>query len=233
MIALLWYPLLSGCNPDPGETTQTIGYRDGTDGETSSGERGTVKISEVLWSGSVRVAGAHAPCDEFMVLLSDRDSIAAAPSWQIEIDSGSLITLVLPELAPIPVGEHIFIATKNTGCFPTPDAVLPELSLAYGEPFRLTLLDFDERLIEPIGSSGSPPFAGGYDLVRSRSMERVELMFGGSGMAPGSWHFYTPAEVDVVNNDRIAGGCQALTQASPGRPNSPDYSGAYSTGSFE
>ena len=39
---------LLACNPDPGETTQTIDYRDGTDGGTSSGERGSVKITEVL-----------------------------------------------------------------------------------------------------------------------------------------------------------------------------------------
>ena len=67
----------------------------------------------------------------------------------------------------------------------------------------------------------------------SRSMERIELMFGGRGTEPHMWHFYTPIEVDVPNNDKIATECQTYTHASPGRANSPDYSGAYAAGSFE
>jgi len=225
--------LLLGCNPDPGDPTQTIGYRDGTDTATSSGERGSVKISEVMWAGSVSSDGTHDPTDQFIELRNESARPVNLTGWQLEVDAGVQVTVILPELPLIEVGEHIFLATKNTGCFPAPDALLPELNLQYGEPFRITLVDSDERLIEPVGNSGSPPYAGGYDLVRSRSMERVELMFGGSGMEPGSWHYYTPAEVDVPNNDRIAADCQGLTLASPGRPNSPDYSGAYSTGSFE
>jgi len=225
--------LLFACNPDPGETTQTIGYRDGTDGETTSGERGTVRISEVLWSGSVTSDGTHYPDDQFIELRNESVRAANVTGWQLEINSGTIRTLIIPEMEPIPVGEHVLLATTNTGCFPAPDALLPDLNLQYGEPFKITLVDSDERLIEPVGGTGSPPYAGGYDLVRSRSMERVELMFGGSGMEPGSWHYYTPVEVDVINNDRIAADCQTFTLASPGRPNSPDYSGAYSTGSFE
>ncbi len=166
-------------------------------------------------------------------ILTGCQSTGQGNAWQLRIDAGAEVTLIIPELPAIPVGEHILLAAKDTGCFPQPDGLLEGLSLQYGEPFRITLLDADEHLIEPIGGTGAPPLAGGYDLVRSRSMERVELMFGGSGMEPGSWHYYTPAEVDVPNNDRIAADCQALTLASPGRPNSPDYSGAYSTGSFE
>ena len=36
-----------------GHPDEGVDYRDGLDGGTTSGERGTVKISEVLWSGSV------------------------------------------------------------------------------------------------------------------------------------------------------------------------------------
>jgi hypothetical protein len=229
MLALL----LVACNPDPGEAAQGIAYRDGSDGGTTSGERGTVKITEVLWSGSVASDGTHDPDDQFIELRNEGSRPANITGWQLRIDAGAEVTLIIPELPAIPVGEHILLAAKDTGCFPQPDGLLEGLSLQYGEPFRITLLDADEHLIEPIGGTGAPPLAGGYDLVRSRSMERVELMFGGSGMEPGSWHYYTPAEVDVPNNDRIAADCQALTLASPGRPNSPDYSGAYSTGSFE
>jgi hypothetical protein len=77
------------------------------------------------------------------------------------------------------------------------------------------------------------PFSGGYDGVDSRSMEKIELMFGGRGTEPHAWHFYTDAEVEIPNNDRIAEACVTHTKASPGRANSPDYSGAFASGSFE
>ena len=41
------------------------------------------------------------------------------------------------------------------------------------------------------------------------------------------------SRVDAVNDDRIAENCRVRTRGSPGRPNSPDYSGAFATGSFE
>ena len=225
--------LLLACNPDPGEMDETIAYRDNADSGTTSGERGTIRITEVLWSGSVTDEGVYDDTDLFIELRNESARSVNLSGWQIAVDAGVEVTWVLPELPPVPVGAHVFIATKDTGCFPSPDAVMPELALQYGEPFRMVLKDYDERLIEYAGGTDTPPFAGGYDRVRSRSMERVELMFGGSGTEPSSWHFYTPAEVDVPNNDRIAEGCRGHTLASPGRANSPDYSGAYSTGSFE
>ena len=231
--AILLPGLLLACNPDPGELSETVGYRDGSDGGTTSGERGTVVITEILWSGSVTNTGEYDPSDVFIEIRNQGDGPVNITAWRLEVEGAETRTFIIPELAPFDVGEHVFIATKTTGCFPTPDALLPELTLPYGDPFSVTLLDADERLIEPVGSDESPPFAGGYDLVRSRSMERVELMFGGAGTEPSSWHFYTPAEVDVPNNGNIAPGCQTNTLASPGAPNSPDYSGAYSTGSFE
>lgn len=233
---MLWSLLLLGvvgCNPDPGELSQTVGYRDGADSGTTSGERGTVLITEILWSGSVTNTGEHDPSDVFIEIRNQSDGPVNITGWQLEVEGAQTRTFILPELAPFAVGEHVFIATKTIGCFPAPDALLPELSFPYGDPLQVTLRDADERLIEPVGSDEAPPFAGGYDLVRSRSMERVELMFGGAGTDPSSWHFYTPAEVDVPNNGNIAPGCQQNTLASPGQANSPDYSGAYATGSFE
>ncbi len=64
-------------------------------------------------------------------------------------------------------------------------------------------------------------------------MEKVGLIFGGRGSAPTSWHHYTVADVDVVNNDKIAPNCRERTLASPGRPNSPVYSGAFAAGGFD
>lgn len=237
---MLWL-FLFACNPDPGELDQTVGYRDGSDDGPTSGERGSVKITEVLWSGSVTNAGDHDATDVFIEIRNESARPVRLTGWQIELTGSIARTYTIP--APtefsgleddlVQVGEHVFIATKTTGCFPEPDFLIPELVLPEGDPFELTLRDADERLIEPIGSEYAPPFAGGYDLVRTRSMERVELMFGGAGREPSSWHFYTPSEVDVPNNIHVAEGCQEYTLASPGMANSPDYSGAYSTGSFE
>ncbi|MEL6346140.1 MAG: hypothetical protein AAFV53_23725 [Myxococcota bacterium] len=234
---MLFLILFMACG-DPGEITQTVGYRDGADGGATSGERGTVKISEVLWSGSVTNAGVHDPTDIFIELRNESARPINIVGWQLEleVDGVDTVTWILPEMSPDPfigVGQHVFITAKTTGCFPSPNAVIPSLSLPFGDPFRLTLLDADERLMEPMGSANHPPYAGGYDLVRSRSMEKVELMFGGRGTDPSAWHYYTPAEVDVPNNEFIATDCRENTLASPGFPNSPDYSGAYSVGSFE
>ncbi|MCB9795873.1 MAG: lamin tail domain-containing protein [Alphaproteobacteria bacterium] len=226
---------LMACNPDPGEADQQVGFRDDAVEGPSNGERGTIKISEILWSGSVDDDGVRDPADVFIELRNESNRPVNLSGWQIAQEGAVVRTYILPDTdQKLGVDEHLLIAAKDTGCFPAPDMLLPDLDLpADGDPIELTLRDVDERLIEPVGSDSSPPFAGGYDLVRSRSMERVELMFGGSGMEAASWHFYTPAETDVPNNDRIAAECQANTLASPGRPNSPDYSGAYSTGSFE
>lgn len=226
--------LAFACNPDPGEVDQQVGYRVGTDDETSSGERGTIRISEVLWSGSVNADGVHDPDDIFIELRNESNRPVNLSGWQIE-QSGTLeVTWIIPEGDHmVQVGEHVYIAAKTSGCFPDPDYVIEGMRLPFGDPFRLSLVDADERLIEPIGDREMPPFAGGFDLVDSRSMERTELMFGGYGTEPAVWHFYTDQEVDVPNNVRIVEGCRAHTLASPGRANSPDYSGAFATGNFE
>ncbi len=225
--------LAAGCG-DPGEISQGVDYRPpGTD-NPQSGERGSVKISEVLWSGSINDDGTWDPSDVFIELRNEGSFPINLSGWQIEQEGSLERTYVIPETeVRVDVGEHVFIAAKTSGCFPEPDFVVPTLSFRTGDPFELTLLDVDEHLIEPAGSDDAPPFAGGYDGVRSRSMERLELMFGGQGSDPHAWHYYTRANVDVPNNDRIADGCRENTHASPGRPNSPDYSGAFAVGSFE
>jgi hypothetical protein len=230
----LW-ALSFGCNPAPAEPEQQVGYRDGVvAGEPNSSERGTIKISEVLWSGSVDGGADWDPSDVFIELRNESNRPVNVSRWRIVMDGSHQETWILPDSdREIGVDEHVFIAATDSRCFPTPDFLLPDLEFQYGDPFRLTLLDSDERLVEPIGSEFAPPFAGGYDGQLSRSMERVQLMFGGEGSTPHSWHFYSEGEIDVPNDDRIAGPCRERTRASPGRPNSPDYSGAFATGSFE
>lgn len=224
---------LVACNPEPEAPTQQVGYRDGITVDGNSGERGSIKISEVLWSGSVTNDGDWDPTDVFIELRNESARPMDLSNWIIDLTGTARVSWRIPEGAVVPVGRHAFIAAKSTGCFPEPDWVIPELKLPNGDPFQLTLRDADERLIEPAGSRDMPPFAGGYDLVVSRSMEKVEMMFGGRGTDPHAWHHYTPAPVDVPNNDRVAEHCRVRTLASPGRPNSPDYSGSLSSGSLE
>jgi hypothetical protein len=219
---------------DPGHPEQGVSYRDGSDGSTHSGERGNIIISEVLWSGSVTNDGKWDPTDVFVELRNEGSRPVNISGWQIRLEGSSYKTWSIPDVDfEMEVGQHLFLAAKNSGCFPEPDFLLSGLAFPTGDPFRLTLTDKDEHLIEKAGSKTQPPFAGGYDLVMSRSMERVEVMFGARGTQPHIWHFYTDAEVDIPNNDRVSSDCRSLTGASPGRANSPDYSGAFATGSFE
>lgn len=226
--------LLFACNSDPGDLVEDVAFRDGLEvGSPSSGERGTVRISEVLWSGSVK-DGKWDPTDVFVELRNESSRQVNLSGWHLDLTGPRRVGWVLPQSdRKVVVGEHVFIAAKTTGCFPDPDYVVPEMTFSYGDPFELTLRDVDERLIEPMGDEEMPPFAGGYDGDTSRSMERAELMFGAEGTLPHTWHHWTDAEVDVPNDDRILEACRGRTGASPGRPNSPDYSGAFAAGSLE
>ncbi|MEZ4318187.1 MAG: hypothetical protein R3F61_11810 [Myxococcota bacterium] len=224
---------LAACNTDPGEPVEGVGYRDGLDGP-NSGERGTIKITEIGWAGSVLNGGAWDPDDVFVEVRNEGTRPMNLEGWLIEMDGTQNVTWRIPPHGdPINVGDYLLIARKNTGCFPNPDAVIPDLDFGRGDPFRLTLLDADERLIEPAGDRYMPVFAGIYDGQVTRSMEKVELIFGGRGSEPQSWHHYTVAEVDVPNNTRVAEACRQRTLASPGMPNSPDYSGAFASGALD
>jgi hypothetical protein len=228
---LLW--ALTACNPDPGEAPQGVGYRNGDDG-TNSGERGTIKISEVLWSGSVTNDGVWDPDDVFLEIRNEGARPVRLTDWFVDLDGPARTSWRIPEMPEqVQVGEHFFIAAKTTGCFPDADLVIPGLTMGQGDDFELVLRDADERLIEPAGDPTMPPFAGIYDGQVSRSMEKIELIFGGRGNEPQAWHHYTIAEVDVPNNTRVAEGCRQRTLASPGHPNSPDYSGAFAAGGLD
>jgi hypothetical protein len=234
-IITLGLATLVGCGP-PQTPTATVGYRNGLEpGEPNSGERGTVKISEVFWMGSVDNDGDWDPSDVFVELRNESNRAVNISGWRLVLEGSRNETWIIPQSElEIPVDSHIFLAAKSSGCFPEPDFVLEGLRFMYGDPFLLTLRDSDERLIEPVGSTEAPPFAGGYDGEVARSMERIQLMFGGEGTFPHSWHYYAEDEdIAVPNDDRVSVGCQERTRASPGRPNSTDYSGAFASGSFE
>ncbi len=235
-LAVLAVGVLAACNPDPrDQMEQSVEYRDGVEEDYESGERGTVKISEIFWSGSVTDDGVWDPDDVFIELRNEGNKPLSISGWRLEMEGAIEETWRIPDVDwQLPVGEHVFIAAKDTGCFLQPDILIPDLQLT-GDAFYLSLRDKDEHIMDSAGDRGraKPAYCGGYDLVTSRSMERIEMMFGPYGSAPHAWHHYTTAEVDVPNNDRIAEGCRQHTHASPGRPSSPDYSGAFSSGSLE
>ncbi|MCB9677563.1 MAG: hypothetical protein H6737_20825 [Alphaproteobacteria bacterium] len=231
---------LVACNPDPGHPEEQVGYRDGVDGP-NSGERGTVKITEIGWAGSVRNDGTWDPKDVFVEIRNEGNRPMRLTDWRIEMEGVTNITWRIPEHPnPINVGDYLLITAipheaddADSSCFMNADVVIDDMYFGMGDPFRLTLLDADERLIEPAGDRYMPPFAGVYDGQVTRSMEKVELIFGGRGSEPQSWHHYTIADVDVPNNTNIAERCRQRTLASPRRPNSPDYSGAFAAGAFD
>jgi len=222
----------AACNPAPPEPEQGVLYRDGLeDGEPNSGERGSIVITELMWSGSVDNNGNWDAEDVFIELSNNSARSVNVSGWQLQIEGTAVRTYLVPQSdLEIPVGGYLFLAAKSSGCFPEPDLILEGLRFSFGDPLRVTLKDKDERLMEPAGSRTARPFAGGYDQFVSRSMEKAELMFGARGYQPKAWHYYTDTEVDVPNNDRIAENCRERTLASPGRPNSPDYSGSFSSG---
>ena len=246
------FPLLfaSAC-AGPERPDEQVGYRDGSDG-TQSGERGSVKITEILWSGSVRSDGTWDPTDVFVELRNESARPLVLDGWRLVLQGDAPTGWRLPDgLPPLGVGQQMFVAAKSSGCFPTPDAVVPDLAFPQGARWSLTLQDPDERLMETAGDRNLEPFVGGYDLKRSRSMERISLMFGGDGNRSPSWHYHVgapcPAAVigqdpanagltcfeSVPNNTNVAPDCRGWTLASPGLANSADYSGAYASGSFE
>jgi hypothetical protein len=226
---LLWL----ACNPDPGKGDEIVDFRAGTDGATS-GERGNIEITEVGWAGSSD-GDTYDPADVFVEFRNVGSLPVNMSGWRVEIGGAETLDVILPQSdVVLGVGERKFAAAKSTGCFADADWVAPLLAFPEdGDAIYVKLTDADERLIDNAGDRNMPAFAGGFDGVRVRSMERVELMFGGEATEPQIWHYYTPAEVDIPNNDRVAERCRSHTLASPGRANSPDYSGSIASGSLD
>ena len=258
--ALLAFACNTAIEPD-GRDQQT-GYRSGSveDDYLSNGERGNITITEVFWSGSVEDTGdgyRWDPTDVFIEVQNKHPRPVYLTGWLVKVEKGradegifphpranrSEQTLVIPERTngqPLYPNDYAIIAAKNTGAFPDADYVLDGLSLPQG-PFEITIRDLDERLIDHIGDDRKPPFAGSWDGVVSRSMERIQLIFNNRGSRDSAWHTYGLNDFDEGDRGafhtrlrtRIAERYQARTFASPGGPNSPDYSGNTSSGSFE
>lgn len=275
-----------GCDTavdDDGRGEQ-VGYRTGTsdDGWTNNGERGNINITEVLWSGSVRVDAdgnrVHHPGDVFIELRNKHPRPMNLTGWLLTIDQSPYADgrwwgqtsgvrtrqeFVIPpriNRQPVEPNEYVTIAALEGGAFgeiPCEDApdtakrtdddrcyladyYIPGLILPNG-PFDITIRDLDERLIDGAGDERKLPFAGGWDLVTSRSMERIQLIFNNRGNRDAAWHSYSlndfdegsRAEFHELLRSNVHPDFRAHTYATPGMPNSPDYSGFVSSGDFQ
>lgn len=247
---LLW---IGACGPPPEYFEQGVDYRPPTEDGPSSGERGNIKVNELMWSGSVRDDGTYDPDDIYIEFRNEGTLPVNMSQWIIEIDGVEKVSYRIPNIdRVIQTGEEVWLAAKANGCFENATWVLPGFSMPNGDAFRVTLRDADEHLIDSAGARDKHPFVGGYDFVKSRSMERINLMFGSNGGQPHAWHFFhreacsdevineNPAAneglqcfEDIPNNTNVRVECRAHTFGSPGLANSADYSGARASGGFE
>ena len=264
LVSILAACLTIACNTpiEPDGRGEQTGYRSGTaaDEYRSNGERGNITITEIFWTGSVRDGGdgfEHDPGDVFIELQNKHPRPIYLTGWLLKIEAGhaneglhlrsrryrSEQTFVLPERRngqPLYPNEYAIVAAKNTGAFPNADFVVPEFRLPDG-PFEVTLRDVDERLIDHVGDDRKPPFAGSWDGVTSRSMERIQLIFNNRGGRDAAWHSYSLNDFDTGDRAafhqrlraNLAPEYMARTYATPGFPNSPDYSGNTSSGDFQ
>lgn len=249
--------LAAGCDTGPQRDVrgQGPGYRTGTeeDGYLSNGERGNVLITEINWAGSVTDDGLHDPTDIFIELQNKHPRPIHLTNWQLVVEAGTgrpgvdsswgrgehpRQTFVIPPREggqPVGPNEFVVIATRADGAVVDPDYVIPTLRVPR-DRFIITLRDPDDRLIGGAGDANQAIFAGSFDLVTVRSMERVQLIFANQDGRESSWHSYGYNPWDDDHEDRlqfIRDGFKERTFASPRRANSPDYSGNTASGDFQ
>lgn len=221
---------LPGCNGSPkAEYDQTPLYRSpGAEGPTS-GERGSVMITEVNFAGSVTNDGTHDWDDVFVELRNASERPVDVTGWRLQVRGDTHETYRIPESDPIPPNEFFVIARKDNGAFAdVADATIPRLEFGR-KRVMVQLLDADKRLMGSIGSDHRRVFAGGWDTVTVRSMERVQLLFDNPGRRSRAWHAYSAN----TGFETIMEDYRERTLASPGAANSQDYSGSTASGSFQ
>lgn len=251
---------LGSCNTElePSGYQFETGYRSGTEADdyTSNVERGSVWITEVNWAGSVETVEdgfVHHPDDVFIELQNKFSRPVHLTGWQLIIEAGttnefanprgvedSEIRMVLPPREngqPINTNEYVVIAARRDGAFQDADFYLEDLRIPY-DRWRITIRDIDNRLDDGAGSLRHDVFAGSWDGVTARSMERIQLIFSNRGNMDTSWHTYSynewsPGDLHQRLRARVAENFRDRTYATPGFPNSPDYSGNTSSGDFQ
>ena len=222
--------LVLGCNADPGDPEVTPLYRNVVDGEPSSGERGSMQISEINYAGSISDDGVYDADDVFIELWNKHPRKINVSGWRLEVEGDFHAGYRIPDVEQaIEPNGHFVIARKRNGAFAdVADAFIEDLELGK-KVLHIELRDHDRRLMEDGGSTEERVFTGGYDGVTVRSMERSALIFGNRGSNSRNWHAYS----EHTGFETIAEGYRQYTLASPGVANSADYSGNASSGGFE
>ena len=241
LCALVSLGFATGCNPDPGPSESTPNYKSVGDPDEegnpqpSSSERGNMMITEIGWAGSVTDDGVHDPDDVFIEIQNKNPRPVNMHNWRLIFEGDIIRTIRLvpqegePDLEPVAPNDFFVIAAKKDGAFgERADLILPDLEL--GKTYiHLELRDADRRLMEGAGSDSERIFTGGWDTYSTRSMERVQIIFGNQGGMSRNWHAYS----EDVGHPNIAEGYRQRTLASPGVANSQDYSGSATAGGFE
>jgi len=234
ILRLVWIAGLAAClpacnGPPSAEYDQTPLYRSpGADGPTS-GERGSVMITEVHFAGSVTDDGTHDWDDVFVEFRNASERPVDVTGWRLQVRGDTQETYRIPETDPIPPNEFLVIARKEEGAFgDVASAFIPRLEFGR-KHVKIQLFDADKRLIGSIGSDRRRVFAGGWDTATVRSMERVQLLFDNPGRRSRAWHAYSANR----GFETIRDGYRRRTLASPGAANSQDYSGSTASGSFQ
>ncbi len=223
---------LVACNEvDPGSSEEHPLIRWGSEeGEPTSAERGNVMINEINFAGSVKDDGSYDPDDIFIEILNKQPRPINITGWRLNIGGDFERSYRIPANdRSISPNDYFVIAKKRDGAFADiADVFIEDLQLGKRAVY-VELRDFDNRLMESGGHKRLPVFSGGYDLVTSRSMERVQVLFGNRGENSRNWHTYS----DNVGFPTITDGYRKYTLASPGAANSADYSGSTTSGTFE
>ncbi|MFW5966710.1 MAG: hypothetical protein ACOCV2_04280 [Persicimonas sp.] len=234
LLALGGALLLASCDyGDPGHGDETPLYRWEQDDEPSSGERGSLIITEINYAGSVTDDGTRDKDDVYIELQNKHPRPINPSRWRLHVMGDVERNYRLPDIEePLEPNEYFVLARRDDGAFADvveeQGAVIDDLELGTRE-IEIELRDADRRLMESVGSVDEEVFAGGYDTATVRSMERAELIFGNDGDQSRNWHAFSNQE----GTDTINEGYRENTLASPGMANSADYSGSSTSGNFE
>ena len=227
---------MTACLDDPGVSSEQPLYRwDQGDGTVTSAERGAIYINEIGWAGSLSDDGVYDPDDVFIELWNKHPRPVNFSGWRLTISGDYQLSFRLPAMDfAVPTNGYLVIAAKADGAYgESADVILEGLKLGKRAVY-IELRDHDQRLIESAGSRYDQPFAGGYDLVTVRSMERTQVLFGNRGNQDRNWTSnIDDAAASPAVRRGVREGFRQGTLASPGEANSADYSGATTSGTFE
>ncbi len=220
--------------------------------------RGCASMSEVNWAGSITNMGQYDADDDFIEIYNrDCNKPIDLTGWMFILRGAYYRVFVVPggQDNVVPIGGLAVLVGKKNGAFRACEpSVNPNCDPNY-KVIHVPGLFIPERdwtiesktaenfLIEnAINQEHGRPFAGSFDGVATRSMERTDNNFEEEGGAISSWFSYTPcneASPSLQATKLLGTGCSPgfvgysgrnvhphyslRTFASPGEVNTPDY----------